>query len=88
MPNQRIPDEDPQDRCEQERQIDCVVLSFMFNEPWPWSVEEIAREYGDTTEAAASIRRLTETGLVHRLGEFVIPTHAARRAAEIEIGTA
>ena len=88
MPAKRIPDEDPPDRCEQERQIDCVILSFMFNEPWPWSVEEIALEYGDKDEASYSVRRLTETGLVHRFGDFVFPTHAARRAAEIEIGTA
>ncbi len=89
MPDQRIPDEaPPQDRCERERQLDCIVLSFMFNEPsWPWSVDEIARELDDKDEAIETVRRLTDSGLAHRLGEFVFPTRTARRAADIEIGT-
>ncbi len=60
----------------------------MFNEPsWPWSVEEIARELDDKDEAIEAVRRLTDSGLVHRLGELVFPTRSARRAADIEIGT-
>jgi hypothetical protein len=89
MPDQRMPDETrPQDRCERERQLDCIVLSFMFNEAsWPWSVEEIARELDDKDEAIEAVRRLADSGLAHRLGEFVFPTRTARRAADIEIGT-
>jgi|HubBroStandDraft_6_1064221.scaffolds.fasta_scaffold3964882_1 hypothetical protein len=89
MPDQRIQDEAPaQDRSQRERQLDCIVLSFMFNEPsWPWSVEEIARELDDKDEAIEVVRRLTDSGLAHRLGEFVFPTRSARRAADIEIGT-
>ena len=89
MPNQRIPDEVPsQDRCQRERQLDSMVLSFMFNEgAWPWSVDEIARELDDKDEAIETVRRLTDSGLAHRHGEFVFPSRTARRAAEIEIGT-
>jgi hypothetical protein len=88
MQDQRIPGEAPQDRCSKERQLDGVVLAFMFNEEgWPWSVDEIARELDDHAEAIEAVRRLTDSGLVHRLGEFVFPTRSARRAAEIEIGT-
>lgn len=86
MPDQRIQDEAaPQDRPERERQLDCIVLSFMFNEPA--GVEEIARELDDRDEAIETVRRLTDSGLAHRIGEFVFPTRTARRAAEIEIGT-
>jgi hypothetical protein len=89
MPHQRIPDEAPQDRCTKEQQLDCVVLAFMFHEEsWPWSVEEIARQLDDKDEAIESVNRLTAHGLLHRVGEFVFPTRTARRAAEIEIGTA
>jgi hypothetical protein len=61
----------------------------MFNDPssWPWSVQEITREMDDEIEATDAVRRLTDSGLVHRLGKFVFPTRTARRAAEIEIGT-
>jgi hypothetical protein len=77
------------DRCEQERQIDSGILNIMFNDPssWPWSVQELAREMDDGIEATDAVRRLTDTGLVHRLGDFIFPSRTARRAAEIEIGT-
>lgn len=90
MPDQRIPDEAQPNRCEKERELDNLVLAIMFNDPssWPWSVEEIARELDDKNEAIEAVRRLTDSGLIHRLGEFVFPTRTARRAAEIEIGTA
>ena len=55
---------------------------------WPWSVHEIARELGDATSAEDAIRRLTETGLAHRMGDFVFPTRTGRRAAERQAGTA
>jgi hypothetical protein len=85
MQYQRIPDEGSRDRLSQE-QTDNVVLTLMLcREPWPWSVAEIARELGQS-DAGDIVRRLTESGLVHRLGEFVFPTRTARRAAELESG--
>jgi hypothetical protein len=59
----------------------------MLGQGWPWSIEEIGRELGNQIEAVDAVARLTNTGLVHRLGNFVFPTRTARRAAEIEIGT-
>jgi hypothetical protein len=89
MQDQTIRDEAPQDFCEAERMIDNLVLAAMFNDssPWPWSIEEIARELGNPAEAQDAVRRLTESGLMHLLGDFAFPTRAARRGAEIEIGT-
>lgn len=89
MPDQRTPDQPLRDRCEVERQIDNNILALMFldSHSWPWSVDEIARELDNHNEAADAIRRLTDHGLAHRLGDFIFPTRAARRAAEIEIGT-
>lgn len=88
MPHQRIPDAGSDDRCEVERHIDNVVLGLLFNDrSWPWSVEEVARELGRPAEAEDAIGRLTGSGLIHRHGDFVFPTRAARRGAEVEIGT-
>ena len=47
----------------------------------PWSLEELAREYG--AEAGESVARLTRAGLVHRSGDFVWATRAAIRAREL-----
>jgi hypothetical protein len=87
MPDQRTPETPERDRCEIERQIDKEILALMFlDASWLWSVDEITRELGDRLEVADAIRRLTDHGLIHRLGDFVFPTRTARRAADIEIG--
>lgn len=87
MPDQRIQDEDSQDRLSEER-IDNIVLDFMLlDQSCPWSVQEIVRELGDKNDALDALSRLQRMGLVHRLGEFVFPTRAARRAAELRVGS-
>jgi hypothetical protein len=87
MQHQRIPDEAPSVR-DADEQTDKVVMMFVLEgDGWPWSEAEIARELGDQANAEDALRRLIDTGLLHRLGEFVFPTRTARRAAEIEVGT-
>lgn len=86
MPDQRIEDAtasvDDQDR-------DRNVLNLMLvDSPWPWSLDEIARELHSTVDAQDAIARLADAGLLHRLDEFVFPTRAARRADELGIGDA
>jgi hypothetical protein len=88
MPDKPIPDEFTRDRFSEE-EIDNTVLGFMlYGASWPWTIEEIARELGDETNAADAIRRLTRTGLLHHAGDFVLPTRTARRAHALRIGTA
>jgi hypothetical protein len=71
-----------------EEQIDSTVLDFMLcGSDHPWSVSEIVRELGNEPDAHDAVARLTGTGLVHRLDEFVFPTRTARRAEELQIGT-
>jgi hypothetical protein len=69
-----------------ERACDSAVLSLMLCEPggYPWSREELARTLGDQIDAFDAIERLREAGLVHRMGEFVFPTLACRRADELD----
>jgi hypothetical protein len=87
MPDQRIQDEEGEQRLSEEH-IDNVVLDFMLgDDSWPWSVDEIVREFGDRIDALDAVGRLQRTGLLHRSGEFVFPTRSARRAAELQIGT-
>jgi hypothetical protein len=83
MPDQPIPD----GHAVSDERHDNSVLMMLLASPWPWSLSEIARETHDSTRAADSVCRLAETGLVHRLDEFVFPTRAARRAAELQVGT-
>lgn len=88
MQNQPIRGVEIPDGCTEEERTDCWVIGLMLREgSWPWSVDELARELANRPNAEDSICRLTESGLVHRLGDFVFPTRTARRAAEIELGT-
>jgi hypothetical protein len=73
---------------ETEAQLDRGVLNLVLSEhPWPWRIDEIARELDNEANAEDAVCRLTASGLLHRVGEFVFPTRTASRAAEIEVGT-
>lgn len=64
------------------------MLDFMLcGSDHPWSVAAIARELGNEPDAHDAVARLTGSGLVHRLDDFVFPTRTARRAEELQIGT-
>ena len=81
MPDKRIADGPTDD------QIDAAVLHCLLWNGWLWSLPELAREMGDEPNTIDAIGRLTRSGLVHRLGEFVFPTRSARRANDLQIGT-
>jgi hypothetical protein len=87
MPDQRIEDAAPEDLVS-ESDRDRNVLNLMLDDSWPWSVDEIARELQTRIGADDSVCRLSEAGLVHRLGKFVFPTRTARRADQLGIGGA
>lgn len=87
MQDQPIEDA-PRDLIDEECRTDKVVLSLMWHDrSWPWSLDEIAREIGSQPNAEDAVRRLSGAGLLHRHGEFVFPSRAARRGAEIELGS-
>jgi hypothetical protein len=72
--------------AEQERETDATVLDLLKSgEPWPWSVEEVARELGDDIEAVDSLNRLHGAGLIHRLDGFVWPTRAVLMADALQM---
>jgi hypothetical protein len=84
--------QDQQDSTERpidEERDDRAVLRLMLCDGscFPWSVDEIACTIGDPIDVADSLCRLEAAGLVHRLGNFVFPTLAARRADELSGGS-
>ena len=71
-------EEMPGNRMDQRQK---TVLMLLFDDPSPWSVQELGRELHDERLAVDAVAELAGAGLVHRLGgDFVVPTRAARRA--------
>ncbi|MHB1537923.1 MAG: hypothetical protein ACYCUM_12350 [Solirubrobacteraceae bacterium] len=67
---------------------DRAVLGMLLSDPThsPWSIGEISRALpGGENEAIESARWLTEAGLVHRIGEFVWPSLAARSVEQLGV---
>ena len=65
-----------------ERALDDEILCLLFSSPYPWTVEELARELG-TSDAEDGVSRLAGAGLVHRIEHFAFPTRSAHRAREL-----
>jgi hypothetical protein len=63
-----------------------AVLILLLEDRYPWKVEELTRELNHPTDALDAIASLAGDGLVHRLGDFVFPTRAARRSDELYEG--
>jgi predicted transcriptional regulator len=63
-----------------------AVLLLLFDDRAPWTLDELGRELSDRGDAADAVSSLTRAGLVHRLGDFVFPTRAARRSDELYDG--
>ncbi len=73
------------------RRATAVLTHLLGLYPAPLSVEEVVRELTapspelDDWEATEdAIRELIAAGLLHRNGEFVFPTRAARRFDELQ----
>jgi hypothetical protein len=63
-----------------------VVLILLLDDRLPWTLDELGRKLKDRVDAADAIATLSGDGLVHRLGDFVFPTRAARRSDELYDG--
>jgi len=88
MQQERIEEQDLEDTVSAENRDLCVLNLMLCDSPWPWTVDEIACELHTRIGAADAVARLAGMGLVHRFGEFVFPTRAARRADQIGVGGA
>jgi hypothetical protein len=70
---------------DEEDATDLAILSMLLANPYcvPWSVDEVAREMGDRIAAVDGLVNLHGAGLIHRCGEFVWATRAARRGEQL-----
>jgi hypothetical protein len=62
------------------------ALTLLLEDGFPWSFAELARELGDPADDGVAVDAITAlacAGLIHRIGDFVFPSHAARRADEL-----
>ncbi len=73
---------DPSAQEEMDRN-DAMVLQLLLDpeHKTPLSEHELVLEIGDRLAVADSLARLYGAGLIHRCGEFVFSTAAARRFA-------
>ena len=63
-----------------------AVLIMLLEDRLPWTLDELGRELRGRGEAADAVSALAGAGLVHRHGDFVFPTRAARRADDLYDG--
>lgn len=71
---------------EEDARADWGILSCLVTnrDQRPWSVDELARERGDSVEALDAIDRLVRAGLLHRTSDnLVFPTRAALHLTNI-----
>ncbi len=80
-------DQPTPDVAEEDRISESAIFGLISapDEQRPWSVDEIAREMGDSNATEDGLARLYGAGLIHRCGEFVWATRAALRAEQISI---
>ncbi len=71
-----------------ETRRDNTVLKLLLGDEHhcPWSIEELARTIGDRNDTVDAVSSLQAAGLLHRVGDFVFTTLAARRADELAEG--
>lgn len=74
---------DDMDPGEQMDTSQRTVLLMLFDDRVPWTLDELGRELKSHSDAADAVASLAGAGLVHRLGDFVVPTRAARRSDEL-----
>ena len=65
-------------------QADPEVMALLLEANFPVSIKELEQAIGNALDARDAISRIERVGLIHRLdSEFVMPTQAARAAAEL-----
>jgi hypothetical protein len=77
---------DPMEPGERMDNSQKTVLLMLFDDRVPWTLDELGSELKSQLDAADAVSALAGAGLVHRLGDFVIPTRAARRSDELYEG--
>ncbi len=77
--------------CVEDEGVESAVLRQLLDlHPTRLTLEELTREataghdgFAERDAVERAVRELTATGLLHRAGEFVMPTRAALRFSEL-----
>jgi hypothetical protein len=76
MHDQRTP-------AEQDDVADRSIMDVLIDDPGPWAVEELQREFLAPIAVLDSLNRLAGVGMIHRLDGFVFATRTAKQAAAL-----
>ena len=76
MHDQRTP-------AEQDDVADRSIMDVLLDDPGPWAVEELQREFLAPIAVVDSLNRLAGVGMVHRLDGFGFATRTAKQAAAL-----
>jgi len=61
-----------------------AIMDALIDDPGPWTVEEVQREFSNPIAVLDGLARLAGVGMIHRIGdEFVFATRTAKQAASI-----
>jgi hypothetical protein len=71
--------------AEEAERIEAAIIGLLLDLPvtGPWSVQELARELGESLAVEDGLASLYAAGLIHRSDELVFPTRAVIRAHQI-----
>jgi len=63
---------------------DRAIIDALTDDPGPWAVVELQREFLNPLAVEDSLNRLVGVGMVHRIGDgFVFASRTAKQAAAI-----
>ena len=69
---------------EQDDASDRAIIDALIDDPGPWAVDDLKREFLNPLAVEDSLNRLVGVGMVHRLGDgFVFASRTAKQAAAI-----
>lgn len=67
----------------QDDASDRTVIDALIDDPGPWAVVELQREFLNPLTVEDCLNRLAGRGFVHRFDGFVFASRTAREAADI-----
>ncbi len=69
--------------AEQDDVTDRAIMDALIDDPGPWAVVELQREFSNPLSVLDSLNRLVGVGMVHRFDGFVFAGRTAKQAAAI-----
>ena len=75
---------DTRSLVEQDDVSDRAIIDALIDDPGPWALDDLKREFLNPLAVEDSLARLVGVGMVHRIGDgFVFASRTAKQAAAI-----